>query len=210
MQKGYMPNEEIGILKIESIRKEVNKTVIYELENGKNLRNREVKRGYLNRDELNVFMMLSSLSMLIAGERNLNLKKSPPIWDTWIEKGIMTPEQKKNLKTAHTFFNKFINDVFNNNLDITSKDKIIAQLTKFDFRLTDDYTIKKIYKLMESASKEFHLNQDEFFDLVEAKMEFSCKGCTKDRNTCETRILFESRFIPPVNEGSQCNCEYSY
>ena len=111
---------------------------------------------------------------------------------------------------ATTYFNKFINDVFNNNFDLTTKDKIIQQIAKFDFRLIDDYTVQKIYSLMNSTTKEFHMDKDDFFDLVEAKMEMSCKGCTKDRNECELRQFLEDRFVPPINEGSQCNCEYSY
>lgn len=180
------------------------------LEDGKNLKDRTIKRGYLNREEFNSFMMLASLNMLINGERGLDGRRGRPIWDAWMEKNIMTPEQKKNIKMATTYFGKFINDVFNNNLDIKSKDRIINQLAKYDFRVVDDYSLQQIYKLMKSSLEDFHVDKDNFFDLVEAKMVVSCKGCTKNRCECELRTFFESKFIPPINEGSQCNCEYSY
>lgn len=210
MKKEFAQVGKFKVLKIEAIKKEQNGKIIAQMETGKNVRERLVKRGYLNREEYNNFLMLLSLNMLVIGERSLDCKATPPMWDTWVEKGIMTPEQKKNLKMATTYFNKFINDVFNNNFDLTTKDKIIQQIAKFDFRLIDDYTVQKIYSLMNSTTKEFHMDKDDFFDLVEAKMEMSCKGCTKDRNECELRQFLEDRFVPPINEGSECNCEYSY
>ena len=178
--------------------------------NGENLKGRVVKRGYLNRDEFNNFMMLTTLNMLINGERGVDGKRSVPMWESWTSKGIMTSAQKKNLKMATTYFGKFLNDVFNNNLDIKSKEKILGQLVKYDFRLIDDYTVQQVYNLMNSVTKQFHLEQDEFFDLVEAKMIVSCKDCNKDRNECKLRDFFESKFIPPINEGGECNCEYAY
>lgn len=210
MSKEHAQVGDLTVLKIEAIKKEQNGKIIAQMETGSNLKNRTIKRGYLNRDEFNTFMMLTSLNMLILGERSITNRRVPPMWESWVERGVMTPEQRKNLKMANTYFNKFINDVFNNNFDLVTKDKVIAQLVKYDFRLIDDHTVRQVYNLMDSATKEFHLTQDEFFDLVEAKMETSCKGCTKDRCECETRELFESKFIPPVNEGSQCNCEYAY
>ena len=210
MKKQHAQVGNLTVLKVEAIRKEQNGRVIATMENGINLKERNVKRGYLNREEFNTFMMITSLNMLILGERSMSGRRTNPIWDTWAEKGIITVEQKKNLKTATTFFNKFINGVFNDNLDVTSKDKVIAQLLKFDFRLIDDHTVQQLYRLMNSVTKEFHLSQDEFFNMVEAKMEINCKGCNRDRCSCELRTFFESKFVPPANEGNKCNCEYSY
>lgn len=184
--------------------------VHFTVNNGPNLKERKIRRGYLNREEFNAFMMLTTVNMLINGERGLDCKRTTPIWESWIDKKVMTPEQRKNIKMASTYFGKFLNDVFNNNFDVTTKQKVLGQLVKYDFRLIDDYTVQQIYNLMNTATKEFHLDQDEFFDLIEAKMEVSCKGCTKDRGECQLRSFFESKFIPPINEGAECNCEYAY
>lgn len=74
----------------------------------------------------------------------------------------------------------------------------------------DDYTLQKLYRLLE-AKKDYTLTKDEFIDLIEAKMEMSCKGCTKNRCECDTHKFFEDNFIPPINEDSdKCNCEYAY
>lgn len=182
----------------------------YGLSTGENLKDKSVRRGYYNTSEHNVFMMLTTINMLLNGERGIDGKRTKPVWELWTDSKIMTPAQKKNIKMASTYFGKFVNDVFNNNLDITTKQKILKQLTKYDFRLIDDYTVKQIYNLMKSSTKEFKVEHDMFLDLVEAKMEMTCKGCTKDRNECKLREFFEEKFVPGINEGEECNCEYSY
>lgn len=177
---------------------------------GENVKNRTVKRGYFKSNEINNFMTITAAIHLIEGVRNFDHKISDPMWKQWENSGIITKEQQKNLKMAVTYLSKFANDVFNNNLDSTSKQTISDKMVKYDFRLIDDPTVQRLYSML-SKDSEAHITKEEFFDLVESKMHCDCHGCTKDRANCETRIFLENNFIPPINsEEDACNCEYSY
>ena len=114
------------------------------------------------------------------------------------------------MKTAFTFMRKFLDDVFSNNLDIKTKNTVSKKSVNWSFRLMDDYTVQKIYKMLNNQ-QEVYMSTDEFYDLIEAKMEMSCKGCTKDRCECDFQTFLEDRFVPPMNEKAECeNCEYAY
>jgi len=181
-------------------------------ETGDNCKNRTVKRGYLGSDEVNIFMNMFACVQLVEGVRNLEYKESSEAWGIWKEKGIITPEQQKNLKLFVTYGAKFLNDVFNNNLDSGTKDSLSKKLLNYDYRITDDYTLRKVYAMFE-GDKEYSISKDNFFDMVESKMITDCKGCTKCRDNCDTFKLFDDYLVPPVSENSACtqpNCEYAY
>lgn len=176
---------------------------------GCNLKNKAIRRGYLKHDEMGKLMTLTSVIHLVEGLRDYGHASSEPMWDSWFERKMITKEQKKTLKTAITYLSNFINSVFNDNLDLTSKTMISDRLADYDFRLVDDYTVKKLYNMIQT--KDIHLHKEEFFNLVEDKMNCECRNCNKDRNDCEVRIFFENYFVPPINENlDNCNCEFAY
>lgn len=186
-----------------------NGQLVVKIEDGINLKEKIVKRGYLKSDEMNNFLMCYTIAQLIEGKRSQQRKEVPPMWETWEKSGIITKEQKKNLKTAHTFLNKFVNDVFANNLDVKTKDNVVKKNMKWEFKLIDDYTVQKLYKMVSSMS-EVNMSTQEFYDLIDAKMHVCCEGCTKNRCECELHTFLQDRFVPPVNEGKEYNCEYAY
>lgn len=184
------------------------KDVVY-IKDGENLKSRKVKRGYLKHEEMNNFIMIYAAHQLIEGVRSIQNKSVPHMWETWSERGIMTPEQQKNLKMASTYIKKFSLDVYNNNFDIKTKDVVSKKAANWTLKVVDDYTIKKIYAMLDN-SQEAHIPMEMFYDLIETKLEASCNGCTKNRNECELQTFFADRLIPPSDEGSECNCEYAY
>ena len=72
MKKEFAQVGKYKVLKIEAIKKEQIGKIIAQMETGNNVRERLVKRGYLNRGEYNNFLMLLSLNMLVIGERSLD------------------------------------------------------------------------------------------------------------------------------------------
>lgn len=184
---------------------------------GKNLLDKSIKRGYLKHDEMNNFLVIHVMSQLISGRKKAPTAKPTdtitPMWEEWSERGIMTKEQKKNLKTAFTYLRKFVDDVFDNNLDIKTKDNIVRKSANWAFRLMDDYTVQKLYAMLD-RQKDICITTDEFYDLLESKMHLTCNGCTKNRCECEFHTFLESKFVPPMNERlkgeDEINCEYAY
>lgn len=190
-------------------------TVAFRICDGENVKKRIVKRGYLKSDELNNFLVCHVMTQLLSGDRKAPCAENKPseykaMWEEWTERGILTKEQKKNMKTGFTYLRKFLDDVFQNNLDIKSKDIVSKKSVNWSFRLMDDYTVQKIYTML-SNQQEIHMSKDDFYDLVETKMHVSCKGCTKNRCECDFHTFLENRFVPPMNEKAECvNCEYAY
>lgn len=191
------------------------KEIYIKIKDGDNLKNKVIKRGYLKADEMNNFLVAHVTCQLLSGERKAPTKDhvltpQKALWDEWLGKGIITKEQKKNIKMGYTYFRKFLDDVFENNLDVKTKDTISKKSSNWSFRLMDDYTVQKIYRMLE-AQKEVNMSTDEFYDLIEAKMHVSCKGCTKNRCECDFHTFLDSKFVPPMREDSECvNCEYAY
>lgn len=197
----------------------VNGKLLLELptfENGENYTKKVVKRGYLNAEEENVFLMAVVLNQLFEGIRRFNNSKEVdgdiPVWEDWEKRGIITPAQRKNLKMANTYLDKFISSVFNDNLDKQTKDKEFKKLRKWDIRLIDDFTLKKIYSLVDKAN-ELQIDKDELYDFIEAKMVQDCDGCTKNHQECEFFKTCEKYFIAPSEQDPELlkpNCPYAY
>lgn len=187
--------------------------VAQRFENGKNYLDKTVKRGYLRKDEENLILIMLSVKALVEG-RVKGLKTDGPVWEKWKESGIITKEQIKNLKMANTYLSKFANDVIANNLDSKSKSKLLKKAASFEFRMVDDYTVKKLHQMV-NARKEMNLTMEEWYIMVDGTLFANCKGCKNDRNTCALRDFYEDKFVPPVIELGRtdevsCTCEYSY
>lgn len=180
-----------------------------QLTNGKNIETKEIKRGYLRQDELNNFLMIFTVAQLIEGTRSVQHKKQPPMWETWESSGIITKEQRKNLKMALTYMKKFSSSVFNDNLDVKTKENVLKKNVKWEFKLIDDYTVQKIYSMIKNI-KEVQLTLDEFYDMVDASLYVRCRNCSKDRNECTFRDFLEDKMVPKPNDGECPNCEYAY
>lgn len=175
--------------------------------NGKNYVEKKVKRGYLRANEENLLMMLMTLGQLLDGTRSLDDKNDGASWDVMEKAGIITKEQKKNLKMATTYIKKFTSDLVENNLDYKEKAKLLRKAAKWNFRIVDDYQLKKLDKIY--GKKDRGVSEEWFIELIDSSLFANCKGCTKDRTECKLRDFYDDNLIPRVTESCD-NCEYSY
>lgn len=186
------------------------------IQDGINLREKRVKRGYLRQEEANAIIMTASVHQLLMGIRTLHGDgDNIPMWEKFGKSGIITKEQIKNLKMATTYMNKFLDGIIIDNLDRKSKQMIAKRIAKWELRVVDDYQVKKLENML-AKSGERTLTLEEFFEFVDARLYADCKGCKKNRNDCKLRDFYEANFIPPVEDLGMikgevaCNCEYSY
>lgn len=181
---------------------------------GINVREKKVRRGYLNQDEQNLIIMLSATHQLMMGIRSLHEKgDGVPMWERFEKSGMITKEQIKCLKMATTYQRKFLTSFIEDNLDRKAKETIAKKMMKWELRVADDYQIKKLERMVNKLG-DVQLTIEELFSLVDGKLYAECKGCTKDRSDCKLRDFLENHLIPPVcdmvevgKEG--CNCEYA-
>ena len=100
-------------------------------------------KTYLNREETNSLVSILAVVQQLEGERGMSGPKMKALWDQWDERDFITKDEKKNLKTANTMLGKFFKSVMAR-LDVKERTKIQKQLLKYDFKVIDDYTLKKI------------------------------------------------------------------
>lgn len=186
-----------------------------QLKDGINIENKVVKRGYLKGDEASQLIMMYVITQLIDGEKDVSGEKvieskKMTIWEKWEKSGIITPQQKKNLKMANTYLKKFVNDVFANNLDVKQKDTIVNRVKKYKITVVDDYTYDKVVSMIKKADK-FYLTKDEFFDTIDMIMVNNCLNCKRNRNECAIHTFFCNKYVPPFDpEAEHDTCEYRY
>ena len=194
--------------------KGMKKTLFKAFKDGENVKNKIVKRGYLNKEETNILMMLGTTHQLLIGVRSLYGDNGENAVEKFIKNQMITKEQAKNLRMAITYQKKFLDDFVENNLDRKNKEVLAKRLLKWELRLVDDYQVKKLDNMLKKNG-EHRLTSNEFFSLIDGKLYAECKGCTKERQTCKLRDFLEDNFIPSVvdmkfAEENKCNCEYAY
>lgn len=165
-------------------------------------------KTYLNREETNQIVSMMAVLQQIEGLRSSNGDKLKPIWDEWKSRDFITKEEGKNLKTAATFLGKFFKGVMSR-LDKKEQEKVEKQLIKYDFRVIDDFTLKKIFRDASDRMKNAVIPRDQFEDLCIEIMEHNCKGCSKEWCNCRIYEIFEDNFVPEGGFDKE-NCKYSY
>lgn len=161
------------------------------------------KRKYLNGEEKNFYMVSKSFIQMINGERNLNNKITNEIWIEWSRRGMLTPSMQKNIKLVRSYLNKFC-DELEENLDEEERIKLEKQLIKFDYRLIDDYTIKKLFRDLEDRVQYVVMERKRFMPIVEELAEVKCVGCKEDYKECLLYKAFDDVDLLRVDEESNC------
>ena len=141
------------------------------------------KRGYFSSQELNTYLVLNSIIQMLDGRRTIDNKKHEQFWKELEHKGMITAEEKKNLKSSYTFLKKYLESAYNN-LDKPTQNKIDKQADKFDFRLVDDYTFKRIIRDISKEMDYAKIKRKDFEEILEDVAEIKCVGCTQDYKEC--------------------------
>ena len=141
------------------------------------------KRGYFSSQELNTYLVLNSIIQMLDGRRTIDNKKHEQFWKELEDKGMITAEEKKNLKSSYTFLKKYLESAYNN-LDQPTQNKIDKQADKFDFRLVDDYTFKRIIRDISKEMDYAKIKRKDFEEILEDVAEIKCVGCTQDYKEC--------------------------
>jgi hypothetical protein len=167
-------------------------------------------RDYLNSVEKNQFMVMNSVLQMAIGIRNQGVDgpKLQTMREDWSKRDNMTKDEHKSLKTAETYLSKFIMSVYNR-LSPKEQEQIQKKLMKYDFKLVDDYTMKKVNRDIKDKMNHAVMPRQQFYDWSCEIMQVKCNGCKKNWNECELYQVFDSNFVP--ESGFNCtNCKYAY
>ena len=166
-----------------------------------------LKRQYLNEKEKNFYMISKAFLQTVNGERNIDNTTSNEVWVEWGKRGMITPSMQKNLKMVKTYLNKFC-DELGINLDEREQDKLKKHLDKFDFRLIDDYTLKKIFKDIKDRARYITLEKSKILPIIEDLADIKCVGCKKCTKTGCPAISVDKEIKKASIDMNQClGCE---
>lgn len=162
-----------------------------------------LKRGYLNREEENFLMVAKSFIQMINGTRSLENKITEPVWKEYEKRGMITPSMQKSIKMVNTYLNKFV-DEMQINLDKKENSRIEKKLEKFDFKIIDDFSMKKLFRDIKDKNKYVTMNRDIFMDILVEVSGVECVGCKKDYKQCSLCTAFEDISIAHIGDMPSC------
>ncbi len=151
-------------------------------------------------------MVAKAFIQMLNGERNLSGKVTNELWTEWEERGMITPSMKKNIKLVRTYLNKFCYEV-EENLNDYENEKLKKQLMKFDYKLVDDFTLKKLMRDISDHMKYAVIEREKLEDTLEIIVEVNCVGCIKEYKSCSIHKMLDDIMVPYCSE--QNNCPYA-
>lgn len=164
----------------------------------------KLKRSYLNSKEENFYMMTKVMMLFLEGKTS-DTKGTENILEVFEGAGMLTKSSKKNLKTAITFMNKFLNETYDL-VDERQRDKIDKKSYNFNLNFVSDYEGRKINR--DKADKEKYVVADkELFSEVIDILGQECVNCNKDYKQCKLYDLFDDVLL--IGDGECKNCKYA-
>lgn len=151
-------------------------------------------------------MISKAFIQTIEGQRNLDNKITSDIWVEWSKRGMITPGMQKNLKLVHTYLKKFCYEI-EENLNSHELSKLNKQLMKFDYKLIDDYTVKKLLRDVNDHIKYAVIEREKLEDVLVDIAEVRCVGCKSDYRGCAIYKLLDDISTPYL--GEEPNCPYA-
>lgn len=162
-----------------------------------------LKRSYLNSEEKNFYMIAKAFIQYLNGERNLENKRTDSIWIEWEKRGMITKSMSKNIKLVKTYLYKFCEEL-EGNLNKAELERLGKQLMRFDYKLVDDYTLKKMLREIDDKIKYAVIEREKFENILVDIAQVRCVGCTRDYVGCEIHDVLEDISIPYCGECPNC------
>lgn len=154
-------------------------------------------KDYFNNQETNEFLWLLITSMNMKQYRH-----------NFAVHGTITSDEHKNLKMSETYMRKFIESV-KARLDTKALKKIEERSMKYEIKIIDYYTRKRLYGEWEREMKTIKMPREQYYDWCVEIMDRKCLECKKHHSECSLHELFEGTLIPESSWGFP-NCRYAY
>lgn len=111
-------------------------------------------------------------------------------------------------RSAKTFTLK-ITDIYFCNLEPEQKRKIIDEVGRLQVVTKYKDEALRDYQKSQEIDSNMVLTNDDYYDLVEAVLEASCKGCSREPEGCKVKRIFVLHDVEPYNcEAEDCPFRY--
>lgn len=166
-----------------------------------------LKRQYLTSEEKNFYFISKAFLQYIEGSRSLECKQTyRKVWEVWKEHGMIAGDMQKNLKMSYSYLRKFCIEL-ESNLSKAEIERLNKQLMKFDYKLIDDYTVKKLLRDIKDNMKYAVIEREKFYPVIDDIASVRCVGCKENYEKCAIYKMFYDMSIPYVKE--EPNCPYA-
>ena len=169
-----------------------------------------LKRAYLTSEEKNFYMISKAYVQYCDGLRGLDVHTNNPVWEDWKDRGMLTGTMQKNIKMTYTYLKKFCYEL-EENLSATEMERLNKQLNKFDYKLVDDFTVKKLLRDIGNNIKYAVIEREKLEPVLQDIAAVRCVGCTANYEKCPLYKMLDVISIPYVKECPTCPyaCELS-
>ena len=167
----------------------------------------ELMRDYLTAEEKNFYMISKAFLQYCDGIRSLEPSNGcNKIWEDWKARGMLTTEMQGNLKRVYTYLRKFCYEL-EVNLSKTEQEVLKKRIDKFDYKLIDDYTVKKLLRDVSNNMKYAVIERDKFEPILQDIAAVRCVGCKCNYEKCPLYKMLDDIMVPYVKE--EPNCPYA-
>lgn len=167
----------------------------------------ELKRDYLTAEEKNFYMISKAFLQYCDGLRSLEPSNGcNKVWEDWKARGMLTTEMQGNLKRVYTYLRKFCTEL-EINLSKTEQEILKKRVDKFDYKLIDDYTVKKLLRDVSNNMKYAVIERDKFEPILQDIAAVRCVGCKCNYEKCPLYKMLDDIMVPYVKE--EPNCPYA-
>lgn len=171
-----------------------------------NTAGKEIKRQYLNDEERNIFVVLTMITNELNGEmlkENGRVETLQSIADKWEERGFITKEERKNLKSATSFLNKFLNHVYGR-LDHKTQQTLMKKFMTGEVKINDVQFQNLVKRYFNEREKHAVIEKDVVTAVVEDMAAVYCVGCTCNYKDCPIYRLYDECGYQKLGERDNC------
>lgn len=168
---------------------------------------KEIKRRYLNDEERNIYVVLSSIANELNGEfirkDNSKVETLKSLAEKWEDKNFITKDERKNLKSAASYLNKFLNSVYAR-LDEKTQEMLMKKFMTAEFKINDVYFENLIKRYFKEREKNVVLEYETIDAVVEDIAGVYCVGCKHDYQNCPIYEFYDKCGYQKLGEKDNC------
>lgn len=126
----------------------------------------------------------------------------------WADRGVITKEERKNLKMASTLIYKSLDSIIDR-LNPSAKRTMANAMKDSVVLLDNNFGLKQYLKKKKADEKLAFEENEDYFNLVEEVAFQNCNGCKKHCTECRYYELWEELYISDMG-ANYGNCRFAY
>ena len=160
----------------------------------------------MNDEERNIYVVLSSIANELNGEfvrKDSKVETLKSLAEKWEDNNFITKEERKNLKSAASFLNKFLNSVYAR-MDKKTQEMLIKKFMSAEFKINDVYFENLIKRYFKERNEHVVLSYETIDAVVEDLAAVYCVKCNHNYQKCPIYELYDKCGYQKLGEKDNC------